>query len=88
MSPRAAWRLESLGFDYVAGKADWMASGLPVEGKLADCRYRMPTKRPSEVVTRMLPTRASFRRSVIASSGSSVRVVVGPDSMKDSTDHR
>ncbi len=39
MSPRAAWRLESLGFtqvfDYVAGKADWMASGLPVEGKLA-----------------------------------------------------
>ena len=36
MSPRAAWRLESLGFrrvyDYVAGKADWMASGLPVDG--------------------------------------------------------
>ncbi len=40
MSPRAAWRLESLGFtqvfDYVAGKADWLASGLPVEGKLAN----------------------------------------------------
>jgi CBS domain-containing protein len=39
MSPRAAWRLESLGFtrvfDYVAGKADWFASGLPIEGKLA-----------------------------------------------------
>jgi CBS domain-containing protein len=39
MSPRAAWRLESLGFtrvfDYVAGKADWFASGLPMEGKLA-----------------------------------------------------
>ena len=33
MSPRAAWRLEQLGFtevyDYVAGKADWIASGLP-----------------------------------------------------------
>ncbi len=36
MSPRAAWRLESLGFgevyDYVAGKVDWMAAGLPTEG--------------------------------------------------------
>jgi IS30 family transposase len=35
MSPRAAWRLESLGFrevyDYVAGKLDWMAAGLPTE---------------------------------------------------------
>ena len=32
MSPRAAWRLEQLGFDevydYVAGKADWIAAGL------------------------------------------------------------
>jgi Mg/Co/Ni transporter MgtE len=36
MSPRAAWRLESLGFDqvhdYVDGKLDWMAAGLPTEG--------------------------------------------------------
>jgi CBS domain-containing protein len=39
MSPRAAWRLEGLGFervyDYVPGKADWFASGLPMEGKMA-----------------------------------------------------
>ena len=39
MSPRAAARLESLGFenvcDYKAGKQDWLASGLPVEGHLA-----------------------------------------------------
>jgi CBS domain-containing protein len=39
MSPRAAWRLEGLGFegvyDYVPGKADWFASGLPRQGKLA-----------------------------------------------------
>jgi Mg/Co/Ni transporter MgtE len=38
MSPRAAWRLESIGFqhvcDYVAGKADWGAAGLPLEGTL------------------------------------------------------
>jgi len=37
MSPRAAWRLESLGFTavyhYVPGVADWAAAGLPVEGK-------------------------------------------------------
>lgn len=35
MSPRAAWRLESVGYniyDYVAGKADWLAFGLPYEG--------------------------------------------------------
>ena len=33
MSPRAAWRLQRLGYgpvyDYVAGKVDWMAAGLP-----------------------------------------------------------
>jgi predicted transcriptional regulator len=36
MSPRAAWRLESLGFrevyEYKPGKADWLAAGLPTEG--------------------------------------------------------
>ena len=35
MSPRAAARLETLGFtrvfDYVLGKSDWLAAGLPVE---------------------------------------------------------
>ena len=39
MSPRAAWRLESLGFnevyDYTVGKLDWMAAGLPIEGTKA-----------------------------------------------------
>ncbi len=39
MSPRAACRLELLGFtqvyDYVAGKADWLAHGLPTEGTQA-----------------------------------------------------
>jgi CBS domain-containing protein len=36
MSPRAAWRLESIGFeqvhDYAAGKADWGSFGFPLEG--------------------------------------------------------
>lgn len=39
MSPRAAWRLESLGFtevyEYSAGKSDWGAYGLPLEGTAA-----------------------------------------------------
>jgi CBS domain-containing protein len=61
MSPRAAWRLEGFGFekvyDYVPGKADWLASGLPREGKLAsvltigDVAQRdMPTCAPAEEV--------------------------------------
>jgi hypothetical protein len=39
MSPRAASRLESLGFsevcDYAAGKMDGFAAGLPIEGEAA-----------------------------------------------------
>ena len=54
MSPRAAWRLESLGFeevyDYEAGKQDWMAAGLPVEGTLA------PLPRAGDVARRDVPT--------------------------------
>lgn len=40
LSPRAAARLRQLGFhrvyDYVPGKADWLAAGLPREGEAAD----------------------------------------------------
>ncbi len=61
MSPRAAWRLEGFGFekvyDYVPGKADWLASGLPTEGKLASvltigdaARRDVPTCAPAEEV--------------------------------------
>ena len=39
MSPRAAWRLETLGFEqvyhYVGGKAGWLANGLHLEGAQA-----------------------------------------------------
>lgn len=54
MSPRAAWRLESLGFqqvyDYVAGEADWFASGLPREGRDASI------PRVGDVARRDVPT--------------------------------
>ena len=61
MSPRAASRLEGLGFarvyDYVAGKADLGSFGLPLEGE-ADSSTRVgsiaradaPTCRPDEFV--------------------------------------
>ena len=54
MSPRAAWRLESLGFqevyDYEAGKSDWLAVGLPSEGAMA----RLP--RAGDVARKDVPT--------------------------------
>ncbi len=58
MSPRAAWRLESLGFtkvyDYVGGKSDWIAAGLPVEGEQANIA------RAIDVVKRDVPTCGPF----------------------------
>ncbi len=60
MSPRAACRLERLGFDpvydYTAGKADWRAAGLPTEGapqpaRVLDVADRAPvTCTPTEPV--------------------------------------
>jgi predicted transcriptional regulator len=61
MSPRAACRLQLLGFiqvyDYVAGKADWLAHGLPTEGDQAQIprakdvlRRDAVTARPEEPV--------------------------------------
>ena len=61
MSPRAACRLEALGFtqvyDYVDGIADWKAASLPVEGtkdqppRVADAiRTDVPTCRPDATV--------------------------------------
>ena len=54
MSPRAAWRLESMGFtqvyDYVAGKLDWLAAGLATEGSNAQ------QPRAGDVARRDVPT--------------------------------
>jgi predicted transcriptional regulator len=54
MSPRAAWRLEQLGFaevyDYVPGKSDWTAAGLPREGASADI------PQAGDIVDRKVPT--------------------------------
>ena len=84
MSPRAAWRLESLGFtkvyDYVGGKADWFAAGLPREGKLTSipragdvarrddvtCR---PTDRINDVIDRV---RAAGKETCIVTTDGGV----------------
>jgi CBS domain-containing protein len=54
VSPRAAWRLETLRFarvyDYVAGKADWGSYGLPLEGD-ADSSTRASSVTSMEVPT-------------------------------------
>src|ERR671936_105892 len=54
MSPRAACRLETLGFehvyDYVPGKSDWLARGLPMEGEAAD-QPRVGALARNDVVT-------------------------------------
>ncbi len=50
MSPRAACRLERIGFervyDYVAGIADWKGAGLPVEGETTRAQTVADATRP------------------------------------------
>ncbi len=54
MSPRAAARLETLGFtkvyDYVNGKADWLAAALPSEGLSAGYSTAGSTLRHEDIV--------------------------------------
>jgi len=87
MSPRAAWRLEALGFggvyDYVAGKVDWIAAGLPSErpsgagltaGNLA--RRDVPTCRPADAMSEVQQRiRSSGFETCIVINGE--RVVLG-----------
>jgi Mg/Co/Ni transporter MgtE len=72
MSPRAAWRLESLGFgevyDYVAGKLDWMAAGLPTEGTNATHPRAGDVSR-KDVPTARLEDRLGDVRERVSASG-------------------
>jgi CBS domain-containing protein len=81
MSPRAACRLETLGFstvfDYTAGKTDWLAAGLPTEGAAvpplrpgAVARTGVPTCTPDDTV-------ATARRRVAASGEDRCIVTAG-----------
>ncbi len=87
MSPRAAWRVEALGFarvyDYMPGKAAWFADGLQKEGKLASllvigdaARRDVPTCAPAEKigVVRQRVRKAGWDRCVVVNNE---RVVLG-----------
>jgi Mg/Co/Ni transporter MgtE len=80
MSPRAAWRLESLGFpnvyDYVAGKADWGAAGLPVAGTL-DQRAADIVR--SDVPTCRLDERVADARERIHETGWDTCIVINDE---------
>jgi len=79
MSPRAASRLETLGFaevyDYVDGKADWMAAGLPTEGTNAQHPRAGDTAR-RDVPTCRLTEKLGDVRSRVEAKGWNAAVVV------------
>ncbi len=82
MSPRAAWRLESLGFrevyDYTVGKLDWLAAGLPTEGTNAQ-KPRAGTLARKDVPTCGLDERLGDVRDRAHGQGWDVAVVVNAE---------
>ncbi len=82
MSPRAAWRLESLGFqevyDYTVGKLDWLAAGLPTEGTNAN-RPRAGTLARKDVPTCALDERLGAVRDRAHGQGWDAVVVVNAE---------
>ncbi len=84
MSPRAAWRLESIGFtqvhDYIAGKADWGSAGLPLEGtRGSDTRVGAHLRR--DVPTCRLDERLSDVRTRLRAAGSDTCFVVNDETV-------
>jgi len=90
MSPRAAWRLERLGFDlvydYAAGKVDWMAAGLPTvradttERRAMDAADPRPATCGPEVsvaTAARLATDAGSRSVIVVNDGGIVLGRVG-----------
>lgn len=82
MSPRAAWRLEALGFgavyDYVAGKADWAAAGLPRDGSIAQ-KTTVGDVADSSVPTCRLDERLEEVQGRVAATGWEMCVVVNDE---------
>jgi hypothetical protein len=82
MAPRAAARLESLGFEgvheYKAGKLDWLAAGLPTEGENSRCPRAGEASRKDAVVCG-LKDRLGDVRDRATQSGLEVAVVVDAD---------
>ena len=70
LSPRAAWRLESVGFaevyDYSAGKLDWISAGLPTEGTLTAVPRAGGLAREDTPTCRLDEPLADVRKRVLA----------------------
>jgi peroxiredoxin/rhodanese-related sulfurtransferase len=81
LSPRAAARLESLGFsqvyDYAAGKADWGSFGLPLEGRRGSAT-RVGTYARAPVPTCGPGTWVGEARELARQAGTESCLVVGP----------
>lgn len=82
MSPRAACRLETLGFtqvhDYAPGKIDWLAHNLPVHGTAADAPTIGRHLR-HDVVTAALDESIAEIRARVAASRYRFALVLPPD---------
>jgi CBS domain-containing protein len=82
MSPRAASRLESIGFeqvyDYTAGKADWGSFGLPLDGH-ADSSTRVGSRLRTDVPTCRLEDRLPALCQRLDESGWETCLVVDDD---------
>jgi CBS domain-containing protein len=82
MSPRAACRLEQLGFervyDYVGGIVDWKATGLPVEGE-GKPSLRVAGATTGEVPTCDVEEKVGEVRDRARAAGWEVCVVVAGD---------
>jgi CBS domain-containing protein len=101
MSARAAWRLETLGFEqvfrYTPGKADWMAAGLPIQGSKASiprvgsvARRDVPTcrldERVGEVSARVRAT--GWELCVVLNEGNIVLGRLGRAALEGDADSR
>ena len=95
MSPRAASRLETLGFrevyDYAAGKADWFAAGLAFEGEAAATpvigklvRGDVPSCRLDELIgdVRQRAEAAGWDQAVVLDDGGVLLGWLGQDAFR------
>ena len=80
MSPRAAWQLEAMGFldvyDFVGGKAEWIATGLPTEGNGPHYPLVGEAARRDVVHECELGSRVGDSRSAMTETGQSYCVVL------------
>jgi rhodanese-related sulfurtransferase len=85
LSPRAAQRLAGLGFaqvyDYVPSKVDWMARGLPLEGRRAAEKRAIDFTGPEVVTCHLQDPVGRLRQPVADSAFGFALVLTGQDAV-------